>query len=78
MTELDRFMRRPEVEQTIGLSTSTLYEMMAAGKFPKPIKMGAASRWSAREVAEWQLQKVAERTTKNGAATILPTSLPTK
>ena len=62
MTELDRFMRRTEVEQTIGMSTSMLYKMMACGKFPKPVKLGDMSLWSAREIAEWQQRKMKERT----------------
>lgn len=54
MTELDRFLRRPEVEQAIGMTKSMLYKMMAAGQFPKPIKIGRGSVWSSVEVAEWQ------------------------
>ncbi|MCK8485545.1 AlpA family phage regulatory protein, partial [Aliiroseovarius sp. S2029] len=34
----NKIYRRPDVEQLVGLSRSTLYAMMAEGTFPKPIK----------------------------------------
>ncbi len=36
----DKIYRRPDVEQLVGLSRSTLYAMMVKGTFPKPIKLG--------------------------------------
>lgn len=36
----ERILRRPDVETLVGLSRSTLYAMIAAGSFPKPIKLG--------------------------------------
>ena len=38
MTE--RMLRRPAVEARTGLSRSTLYAMMAEGRFPLPVKLG--------------------------------------
>lgn len=38
MTE--RILRRPEVQQLVGLSRSSLYDRIAAGDFPRPIKLG--------------------------------------
>ena len=35
-----RILRRTEVLFMTGLATSTLYEMMEKGEFPKPIKLG--------------------------------------
>jgi predicted DNA-binding transcriptional regulator AlpA len=43
-----RFMRAPEVKQLTGLSTSTLYRMVASGTFPRPIRIDRAA---ARRVA---------------------------
>jgi prophage regulatory protein len=37
MTE--RHYRRADVEQMTGLSRSTIYELMKAGQFPKPVKI---------------------------------------
>jgi prophage regulatory protein len=36
----NNFLRGPEVEVRTGLSRSTLYSWMAAGEFPKPVKLG--------------------------------------
>ena len=57
-----RFMRRPEVEKVTGLPRSTLYEKIAAGKFPKPVPLGARSvGWPEAEVIDWQEERLAER-----------------
>jgi prophage regulatory protein len=34
---LQRILRRPEVEACTGLPKSSIYALMAAGKFPKPV-----------------------------------------
>jgi len=47
-------LRRPEVEQTTGLSRSTLYAMMAEGTFPRPGRLGKrAVGWRAGDVSAW-------------------------
>jgi len=47
-------LRRPEVEQTTGLSRSTLYSMMSEGTFPKPVKLGKrAVGWRASDISAW-------------------------
>ena len=49
-----RYLRRPAVEDLTGLSRSTIYQMMAEGRFPRPIKItGKAVAWSQRDVEEW-------------------------
>ncbi|TPM14790.1 AlpA family transcriptional regulator [Mesorhizobium sp. B2-3-5] len=59
---MQTFIRRPEVERITGLSTSSLYERMQAGQFPKPIRIGPkAVAWSLAEVAEWQEKCLALR-----------------
>lgn len=55
-------LRREEVERATGLPRSTIYEMMARGAFPKPIKLGArAVGWLETEIVAWQRTRVAER-----------------
>lgn len=50
----DRILRRPEVLARIGLSTSSLYEMMAQGRFPRPMRIGRrAVGWKASVVDAW-------------------------
>lgn len=48
-------LRRAAVERLTGLPRSTLYAKVAAGEFPKPIKLGARSvGWFERDIAAWQ------------------------
>lgn len=65
----DRFIRRQEVELIAGRSRSSIYTMIAAGKFPKPVRIGGSTRWSLREVESWVEARLAERQT---AQTIAP------
>ena len=46
--------RRPEVEARTGLSRSTIYLMIKAGTFPKPVKLGArAVGWREADILDW-------------------------
>jgi prophage regulatory protein len=59
---MQKILRRPEVERATGLPRSSIYERVAAGKFPKPVPLGGRSvGWLEAEVTEWQNQRVAER-----------------
>ena len=44
-----------------GISRSHAYELIAAGKFPRPVKVGRASRFLTTELDAWIAQRVAER-----------------
>lgn len=58
----ETILRRPEVQARTGLGRSTIYAMMAAGTFPKPIKLGAkAVGWPESEIAAWLEGRKAER-----------------
>ncbi len=53
-TATGRILRRPEVLRLTGLSTSTLYAMMARGDFPRPLRLGKrAVGWPASIVHTW-------------------------
>jgi prophage regulatory protein len=55
---IDRMLRRKEVEQITARSRSAIYEGMAAGTFPKPVKIGArAVAWPESVIRNW----IAER-----------------
>ena len=55
-------LRRKAVEAKTGHSTSTIYEMMAAGEFPKALKIGArAVGWVEEEVDRYIAKRIAER-----------------
>lgn len=60
-TEIDVLLKLPEVCHQAGFGKSAIYEMITAGKFPEPIKLGFASRWSQLEVQEWIIQQKAAR-----------------
>ena len=50
--------RRGDVERLTGLSRSTIYEMMANGEFPRPVKIGRrAVAWRESDIAGWQAQR---------------------
>jgi prophage regulatory protein len=60
---VDTFMRIETVKVATGLSRSTIYEMMAADKFPKPVKPNddRAVRWLGTEIAAWQRSRIDAR-----------------
>jgi predicted DNA-binding transcriptional regulator AlpA len=54
----ERLLRRVEVEQRVGLKTSSIYQKIAKGTFPKPIRLGGTSsvRWRESDINEWIAQ----------------------
>ena len=49
-----RILRRHQLEATLGLSRSSIYQMMASGDFPKPLKIGRrAVGWRAEDIEKW-------------------------
>ena len=53
------YLRREAVCETPGLLTSTLYAKIAAGEFPKPVKLGKrAVGWLSTDVDNWKRKKL--------------------
>ena len=51
---LTQILRRRQLEEQLGLSRSAIYQMVADGLFPKPIKLGRrAVGWRADDVENW-------------------------
>jgi prophage regulatory protein len=47
-------LRRKQVEARTGLSRSTIYDAIKAGRFPAPVRIGArAVGWLSGEVDAW-------------------------
>lgn len=60
--ENDRLLKVSEVARMVGMGVSTIYQHVAAGTFPKPLKLGPqASRWLRSEVQAWVEKRVSER-----------------
>ncbi len=55
------FLRLPEVMERTGLSRSTIYVRVAAGRFPQPVALGGrVVGWIEAEVDEWVRERIAE------------------
>lgn len=55
-----RLLKRREVEQLLSISCSKIYNMMRAGKFPRPIHIGDGEpsknspvRWRLCDIEDW-------------------------
>jgi len=54
-----KLIRRKNVELQTGLSRSSIYQMIADGKFPSPIKIGLRSvGWLQDEVDDWVIDRI--------------------
>ena len=50
----NRLLRRAEIEERLGVSCTTIYRLMRAGKFPLPIKVGPkAVRWHQSDIEDY-------------------------
>ena len=59
-----RILRRKQVEERIGLARSSLYALIAANQFPRPVQLSKrAVGWRVEEVEAW----IASRLVKGGA-----------
>ena len=57
-------LRRKQVQERIGLGRSSLYALIAAKQFPRPVQLSArAVGWREGDVIAW----LESRTTKGGA-----------
>ena len=48
-----RVERLPSVMERTGMGRSWIYREVAAGRFPRPVKIGGATGWNADEVDRW-------------------------
>lgn len=66
---MTRILRRPDVETQTGLSRSGIYDLMKAGKFPRPVPLGEkAVGWIEAEIEAWIEARVAEREASHAMA----------
>jgi len=51
---LPQIYRRTDIEKQFGISRSTIYAMMAEGRFPKPVKLAdRAVGWLEEDLKNW-------------------------
>jgi len=61
MEFMESLLRLPEVERRTGLKRSAIYNRMATGEFPKPIRLTEkAVAWPESEVTHWIHAKIAQ------------------
>ena len=54
-----RLLRLPEVSRIVGLKRSPIYERIARGEFPKPVKLGPRCvAWPSTVIAAWVQSKI--------------------
>lgn len=56
----DQFIDMKFITQLTGLSDKWFYKLIQDGLFPKPIKLGRASRWLKNDVEEWLHYRICE------------------
>ena len=57
-----KILRLPQVRERVGLSTSTIYSMMAKGLFPQQVPLGVHSvGWVEEEIDDFNAACVAKR-----------------
>lgn len=64
--EVDRFIRRDEVTNLVGIKPSRIYELIHEGRFPRQIRIGGAARWSLMEIVKWQDECRNDRCVRDG------------
>lgn len=56
----ERLLKLPQVRERVALSTAAIYERMAAGTFPRPVKIGErAVTWPASAIQRWIEKQIA-------------------
>ena len=51
--KMGQMLRLDAVKNKMGLSRSTIYNLIKNDKFPLPLKIGAASLWSESEIDDY-------------------------
>lgn len=59
---MERLLKLQHVEALVSLKKSKIYALIAAGQFPRPVKVGRSSMWLKSEIAAWIALAVAQKT----------------
>jgi len=61
MNEPTVLLKLAQVKAKTGMSQTFIYDQIAIGRFPKPVKVGVANRWVEAEVEAWTQARIRER-----------------
>jgi prophage regulatory protein len=62
MQTLQRVIRKKQLPEFVGLRRTAIDDLIRAGKFPRPIPLGARTvGWLESEILEWQAVRIAKR-----------------
>jgi prophage regulatory protein len=66
----EKFLRLSAVREATGLGRSTIYRLVAAGKFPKPLEILSSHTvaFLESEIGEWQRERISAREAKTAEA----------
>ncbi|MGB8297226.1 MAG: AlpA family transcriptional regulator [Polyangia bacterium] len=57
-----RLLRLPDVLGRVGISRSSIYDLVQRGAFPQPVKLGTrCTAWVEGEIDGWVRARIAER-----------------
>jgi len=63
-----QFYRLPQLKEKLGVSGSSIWAWVKAGKFPKPIKLSEnTSAWDATDIEAWVQSRINASQQKGGA-----------
>ncbi|MBX3631163.1 MAG: AlpA family phage regulatory protein [Nitrosomonas sp.] len=54
----ERLLTIAEVESRVGFKSSSIYLKIQQKKFPPPVKVGTASRWTESSIQKWILDYI--------------------
>jgi prophage regulatory protein len=67
MRKMSEWLRLPAVRAEVQLGPTKLYEMIATGEFPAPIKVGRLSMWDRSEIELWKEKQKQKRAMAAGS-----------
>lgn len=67
-----RLIRVAEVSSLVGMGTTTIYQRMKDGEFPRPVKMGTLVAWVESEIEEWIESRIKARDSELGSRSDTP------
>jgi predicted DNA-binding transcriptional regulator AlpA len=53
-------IKADEVAHLVSISTRTLWRLVSAGQFPRPVQVGRSTRWRVADVEDWISRRSSE------------------